>query len=193
MKIAEIYQPITKELGKMESVLGSSLGKSEYQSILEIGDFVMESPGKRIRPALVILSAKASLAGECVGYDFVQLATIAAAVELIHIASLVHDDVIDRANMRHNRASINSRWGDDVSVVFGDYVAGPSHVLPTGGTARFGSPLNITDFIKSINLVSIDRASLKKLGRAASIIARAEGFEAHARAVEKRFKQADNE
>ncbi len=122
MKIGEIYQPITKELGEMEAVLGASLGKSEYQSILEIGDFVMESPGKRIRPALVILSAKASLAGEESGYDVEQLATIAAAVELIHIASLIHDDVIDRANMRHNRASINSMWGDGVSVVFGDYV-----------------------------------------------------------------------
>jgi len=65
--------------------------------------------------------------------------------------------------------------------------------LPTGGAARFGSPLNITDFIKSINLVSIDKASLKKLARAASIIARAEGFEAHARAAEKRFKRVDNE
>ena len=83
--------------------------------------------------------------------------------------------------------------GGTSTAVLGDYVAGPSHVLPTGGTARFGSPLNITDFIKSINLVSIDKASLKKLGRAASIIARAEGFEAHARAVEKRFKRVDNE
>ena len=83
--------------------------------------------------------------------------------------------------------------GGTSTVVFGDYVAGPSHVLPTGGTARFGSPLNITDFIKLINLVSIDKASLKKLGRAASVIARAEGFEAHARAVEKRFKRVDNE
>lgn len=70
----------------------------------------------------------------------------------------------------------------------GDYVAGPSHVLPTGGTARFGSPLNITDFIKFINLVSIDKSSLRPLGRAASTIARAEGFDAHARAVEKRLK-----
>jgi len=74
------------------------------------------------------------------------------------------------------------------TVVLGDYVAGPSHVLPTEGTARFGSPLNITDFIKYINLVTIDRAGLNRLGRAASVIARAEGLEAHARAVEKRIE-----
>jgi len=79
--------------------------------------------------------------------------------------------------------------GEKSTVVLGDYVAGPSHVLPTGGTARFSSPLNITDFIKFINLVSLDEASLGKLGQAASAIARAEGFEAHARAIEERLRQ----
>jgi len=78
--------------------------------------------------------------------------------------------------------------GENSTAVFGDYVAGPSHVLPTGGTARFSSPLNITDFIKFINLVTIDEASLKELGPTASTLARAEGFNAHARAVEKRLK-----
>ncbi len=77
--------------------------------------------------------------------------------------------------------------GENSTVVFGDYVAGPSHVLPTGGTARFSSPLNITDFIKFINLVTIDEASLKELGPTASTLARAEGFNAHALAVEKRL------
>jgi histidinol dehydrogenase len=69
-------------------------------------------------------------------------------------------------------------------------VAGPSHVLPTGGTARFSSPLNVTDFIKFTNVVDIDDADLKKLGQAAITIARAEGLEAHARAMEKRLKTA---
>ena len=78
--------------------------------------------------------------------------------------------------------------GENSTVVLGDYVAGPSHALPTGGTARFSSPLNIVDFIKFISLVTIDEANLGKLGQAASVIARAEGFEAHARAVEERLK-----
>jgi histidinol dehydrogenase len=68
-----------------------------------------------------------------------------------------------------------------------DYVAGPSHVLPTEGTARFGSGLNILDFVKIISLVKTGSAEIIKLGRAASIIARAEGLDAHARAVEKRL------
>ncbi|OGN99282.1 MAG: histidinol dehydrogenase [Chloroflexi bacterium RBG_13_51_52] len=69
-----------------------------------------------------------------------------------------------------------------------DYVAGPSHVLPTGGTARFGSPLNILDFVKLINIVKTDKKDLIQLGKAASVIARAEGLDAHARAVEKRLE-----
>ena len=78
--------------------------------------------------------------------------------------------------------------GERSSVVLGDYVAGPSHVLPTGGTARFSSPLNVNDFIKITNVVTIDEASLKYLGPAARDIARAEGLDAHARAVEKRME-----
>jgi histidinol dehydrogenase len=69
----------------------------------------------------------------------------------------------------------------------GDYVAGPNHSLPTGGTARFSSPLNILDFMKIIDVVKVNRTTVKKLGPAAITIARAEGLEAHARAIEKRL------
>ncbi|MGD9116335.1 MAG: histidinol dehydrogenase [Dehalococcoidia bacterium] len=78
--------------------------------------------------------------------------------------------------------------GENSTVVLGDYTAGPSHVLPTSANARFSSPLNILDFIKLINVVDVDRGTLKKLARAAATIARAEGLEAHARAAEKRLK-----
>jgi histidinol dehydrogenase len=69
----------------------------------------------------------------------------------------------------------------------GDYVAGPNHSLPTGGTARFSSPLNILDFMKIIDVVKIDRTALKKLGPAAMVITRAEGLEAHVQAIERRL------
>jgi histidinol dehydrogenase len=77
--------------------------------------------------------------------------------------------------------------GSRSTVPLGDYVAGPSHVLPTGGTARYSSPLNVTDFIKLVNVINLEAADLQELGQAAVTIARAEGFEAHARAVEKRL------
>jgi len=81
--------------------------------------------------------------------------------------------------------------GREATVVLGDYVAGPSHALPTGGTARFSSPLNICDFIKFMNVINTDELDIKQLGKIASIMARAEGLDAHARAVEKRLKDLE--
>ena len=78
--------------------------------------------------------------------------------------------------------------GRDSTVVLGDYVAGPSHVLPTGGSARFGSPLNILDFIKLTSLVNVAESELKELGAAAMTIATAEGFDAHAQAIARRLE-----
>jgi len=81
--------------------------------------------------------------------------------------------------------------GEDSLEVLVDYIAGPSHVLPTGGTARFGSPLNILDFIKLITVINLDKKDIRRLGRAASVLARAEGLDAHARAVEIRLGDLD--
>ena len=69
----------------------------------------------------------------------------------------------------------------------GDYIAGPSHVLPTGGTARFSSPLGVEDFLKVTSLVALNAQALRKLGPAAARIARAEGLTAHALAIEARL------
>jgi histidinol dehydrogenase len=79
--------------------------------------------------------------------------------------------------------------GENAIEALVDYAAGPSHVLPTGGVARFGSPLNILDLVKLINVVKTDNTDLNQLGKAASVIARAEGLDAHARAVEKRLNK----
>ena len=79
--------------------------------------------------------------------------------------------------------------GRGATVVLGDYVAGPSHALPTQGTARFSSPLNVCDFIKFISTVSVDKANFEKLARAARTIAEAEGLDAHARAIERRLEK----
>lgn len=78
--------------------------------------------------------------------------------------------------------------GKKATVVLGDYVAGPSHVLPTGGTARFTSPLSVADFIKFTNVIDTDKVNLKELGEAARSLASAEGLEAHARAIARRLE-----
>jgi histidinol dehydrogenase len=78
--------------------------------------------------------------------------------------------------------------GERTAEVLGDYVAGPSHVMPTGGSARFSSPLSVDDFVKTSAVVYLDERTLREVGPAAATIARAEGFTAHAAAVEMRLE-----
>lgn len=73
----------------------------------------------------------------------------------------------------------------------GDYVAGPSHVMPTGGTARFMSPVNVRDFQNIISVVGLTEGTLRRIGPAGATLARAEGLEAHARAIESRLPVTD--
>ena len=78
--------------------------------------------------------------------------------------------------------------GEHSFEVLGDYVAGPSHVMPTGGTARFASPLNVIDFVKITSMIALDEATGRELSRVASEIARVEGLTAHAAAADFRAK-----
>ena len=71
--------------------------------------------------------------------------------------------------------------------VLGDYTAGPSHVMPTGGTARFASPINVTDFVKLISLIGLNEQALAAIGPAAETLARTEGLGGHAAAVSRRL------
>ena len=134
-----------------------------------------------------------AIAAECLESKgkIVVVSNLDEAIELANLYAPEHLCLmVDRATSCIDKVS-NAGCifiGENSTVALGDYVAGPSHALPTGGTARFSSPLGITTFIKFINMVNIDEGDLKQLGRAASVIARAEGFEAHARAVEKRLK-----
>jgi histidinol dehydrogenase len=77
--------------------------------------------------------------------------------------------------------------GEAAFEVLGDYTAGPSHVMPTMGTARFASPLNIRDFTKIISVFGLDPAEAETIGSAAQVLAEAEGFDAHAAAVRRRL------
>ena len=76
--------------------------------------------------------------------------------------------------------------GEHSFEVLGDYVAGPSHIMPTGGTARFNSPVNVLDFVKVINIIGLDPDTTAQIGPAAARFARAESLTAHAAAAERR-------
>jgi len=123
--------------------------------------------------------------------QMVVVANVDEAIELANLYAPEHLCLVGDKPAAYLDKVVNAGCvyiGENSTAVLGDYVAGPSHALPTGGTARFSSPLNIVDFMKLTNVVTIDETSLKQLGRAASIIARAEGFEAHAKAVERRLE-----
>jgi len=76
--------------------------------------------------------------------------------------------------------------GEHSFEVLGDYVAGPSHVMPTGGTARFASPVNVLDFVKITSVIGLDTESALQLCQSAACLARAESLTAHATAAEQR-------
>lgn len=95
------------------------------------------------------------------------------------------EDAMQYLNQIKNAGSVF--LGFNASEPVGDYVAGPNHILPTGGTARFFSPLGVSDFVKRIQFVTYSRNALKNEEKAITTLARVEGLEAHARAVESRF------
>ena len=122
MNLDQVYQPIAEDMEKVERFLESSVKESKNKSIQAMSDSLLETGGKKLRPALVILSEKAASAGQDNNCNGEKLIALATAMELIHIASLIHDDVLDRATMRRNKPSINAKLGDDISIVFGDYI-----------------------------------------------------------------------
>jgi histidinol dehydrogenase len=95
--------------------------------------------------------------------------------------SLMVTDAIELIPAIHNAGCIFI--GDNSPVALGDYVAGPSHVLPTGGNARFSSPLGVDDFLKVTDIINADKNTMQELGQAAMLIARTEGFDAHAKSI----------
>ncbi|HYO30364.1 MAG TPA: histidinol dehydrogenase, partial [Thermomicrobiales bacterium] len=79
--------------------------------------------------------------------------------------------------------------GENSPEALGDYVTGPSHVMPTGGTARFFSPIHVTEFTKTISIAAANDHALARLGPSATAIARAEGLDGHAQAIERRLRR----
>ncbi|WP_456273350.1 histidinol dehydrogenase [Bacillus sp. AK031] len=102
-----------------------------------------------------------------------------------HLEIMTKDPMVTMAKIRHAGAIFLGRYSSEP---VGDYFAGPNHVLPTNGTARFSSPLNVDDFTKKSSVISYSEKALKDNYSKIAKLARLEGLEAHARAVEARFK-----
>ena len=113
--LSEICQFIADDLDAVEKHLLEKT-TSHYDFVDLAVQHVIEGGGKRLRPILLVLSAKAC------GYEGEEAHTLAAVAELIHVASLVHDDVLDEAPIRRGRETLHSKWGNKVAVLVGDYL-----------------------------------------------------------------------
>ena len=114
-----------------------------------------------------------------------QACAIADRIAPEHLELSVADPEALLPKLRHAGAIFLGRWSSEA---VGDYCAGPNHVLPTSGTARFSSPLGVYDFQKRSSVIGVSQAGAATLGRLAATLAEAEGLQAHARAAELRFK-----
>jgi octaprenyl-diphosphate synthase len=113
--LAHIFEPIQTDLAAVEAAYVRHI-QSRVELIPEIGRYLQTSGGKRIRPALLLMAARLA------GYQGERAVTYASVVEFIHTATLVHDDIIDDSDLRRGRLAVHSRWGNDITVLLGDYL-----------------------------------------------------------------------
>ncbi len=130
----------------------------------------------------------ASLAGRgalILARDLDEACEVANRIAPEHLELSVANPEAWLPKLRHAGAIFLGRWSSEA---IGDYCAGPNHVLPTAGTARFSSPLGVYDFQKRSSLIGVSRAGARTLGRIAATLAEGEGLTAHARSAEYRCK-----
>ena len=188
---------IADETADAHHVAADLLAQAEHDGaqpvLVTTSETLLETVLNTLEPQLRSLptgrSARASLETRGVA---VLVATLTEAVEVAnayapeHLCLLVGDPWALVPGVKHAGGLFVGAYSLEA---LGDYVAGPSHVMPTGGTARFASAVNVRDFQKVMPVVSLDKSLVEKIGPAAARMARAEGLEAHARAIESRLSK----
>jgi len=115
LELSQIYAPVQKDLTRVKNRL-RSISRIDFPWLSEQLSYVAKGSGKRIRPALTLL------AGRFYNYDLKCLLPMAVSVELMHTATLVHDDAIDKSMVRRGKPTINKLWGEETAVLLGDYL-----------------------------------------------------------------------
>jgi len=110
------------EMHAIEEAIARQLD-SPVSLIREMGDFIAGAGGKRLRPILLLMASRVA------GYSGPRAVRMGCVVELLHTATLIHDDVVDQAPLRRGRPSANARWGDDASILVGDHLYSKSFAL----------------------------------------------------------------
>ena len=113
--LALLFEPIRDDLTQVEHEFARHI-QSQVALIPTIGNYVQDSGGKRIRPAVVLMAARMA------GYTGERAVLYASVLEFIHTATLVHDDIIDESELRRGREAVHTRWGNHVTVLFGDFL-----------------------------------------------------------------------
>jgi geranylgeranyl pyrophosphate synthase len=120
---ASFYLPVEAELRELERRL-LDVGSGAHPVFRDAVAHLFTTPGKLLRPTLVFLSSRFGP-----GQDREVVLNLAESLELVHTASLVHDDVIDRAALRRGIKTVNAKWNDDVALVVGDYLFAKAYAL----------------------------------------------------------------
>jgi octaprenyl-diphosphate synthase len=113
--LSQIFEPIRADLELVDREFARHV-ESQVELIPTIGKYIQTSGGKRVRPAVLLMAARLG------GYEGDRAVLYAAVVEFIHTATLVHDDIIDESEVRRGRMAVHSRWGNDITVLLGDYL-----------------------------------------------------------------------
>jgi octaprenyl-diphosphate synthase len=113
--LAQMFEPIRDDLRLVEREFARHV-QSQVSLIPTIGTYIQDGGGKRIRPAVLLMAAKMA------GYSGDRAVLYAAVIEFIHTATLVHDDIIDESELRRGRDAVHTRWGNHVTVLFGDFL-----------------------------------------------------------------------
>lgn len=113
--IDQLSDYLAEDLAAVDAHISSIL-ESDTDLVREVGAYVRSTQGKRLRPMLTVLVARAC------GYQGSDHQKVATALELVHTATLLHDDVIDKAPLRRGMPTVNARWGDDVAILIADYL-----------------------------------------------------------------------
>lgn len=115
MRSAPLYAAVAEDFQAVNTLIGIRLG-SDVPLVEKIAHYIVDSGGKRLRPLLVLLVARA------LGHTGDQAPSLAAVIEFLHTATLLHDDVVDTSDLRRGRATANARWGNAPSVLVGDFL-----------------------------------------------------------------------
>lgn len=163
--IEKIKEPILHELEEFNKVYHEVL-VTDNELLLNVHEYIMSASGKQLRPILTILAAKY--------FGKVNQATLysALSIELLHTASLVHDDVIDDTTERRGRPSVNARWTNKVAVLTGDYILSRSLY-----SANKTKHLDIMESISQVGMMLSDGELLQLVTRKQSAISEKDYFE----------------